>query len=119
MELYTIGHSNHSLEKFIKLLNDNEIMILVDVRSAPYSSYNPQFNKDTLEFELPRHNLHYSFAGKYLGGRPTDPSCYKSGSLPSEGADYLQEVNYIEVMKRPWFIQAIQCSDAPRCLHYD
>lgn len=107
MRLFTIGHSNHSIEKFLSLLDENGIMILVDVRSAPYSRYNPQFNKEELESALDRHNIQYYYAGKTLGGRPTDPSCYKSGVLPGEGTDYLHEVNYPEVMKRPWFLKGI------------
>ena len=54
MKLFTIGHSNHNIEKFIRLLEDNGIMLLVDVRTAPYSRYNPQFNKEHLENLLPQ-----------------------------------------------------------------
>jgi len=108
MKLLTIGHSNHSLEEFIRLLDENGVMILVDVRSSPYSRYNPQFNKESLEVELPRCNIQYVYAGKYLGGRPADPSLYKSQNLPEEGTDYLHEVDYPAVMGRPWFIKGIQ-----------
>ena len=108
MKLFTIGHSNHSLESFLRLLEENGVMTLVDVRSMPYSRYNPQFNKENLESALPQHDIQYAFAGKYLGGRPTDPSCYKSRQLPAEGADYLHEVDYAEVMKREWFIKGIE-----------
>jgi len=108
MQILTIGHSNHGLEKFIRLLEDNGVMTLVDVRSAPFSRYNPHFNKESLERELPRHDIQYAFAGKFLGGRPTDPTCYKNRQLPAEGADYLHEVDYPEVMKRKWFIDGIQ-----------
>ncbi|MDP2981857.1 MAG: DUF488 domain-containing protein [Candidatus Latescibacter sp.] len=107
MKLFTIGHSNHSIEKFIQLLEDNYIMTLVDVRSAPFSRYNPQFNKENLENILSGKSIEYAYAGKYLGGRPSDPACYKSHVLPPEGTDYLYEVDYPEVMKRPWFIQGI------------
>ena len=108
MRLYTIGHSNHSLEKLIRLLEDNGVMTVVDVRSAPYSRYNSQFNKDNLDSVLSQRGIHYAFAGQYLGGRPSDPSCYKSRTLPGEGADYLHEVDYPEVMKREWFIKGIE-----------
>jgi uncharacterized protein (DUF488 family) len=107
VRLFTIGHSNHSLDKFIRLLEDNGIMTLVDVRTAPYSRYNPQFNKENLESVLPQREIQYAWAGKYLGGRPSDPTCYKSRALPAEGADYLHEVDYPEVMKREWFVQGI------------
>ncbi len=108
MKLLTIGHSNHSLEKFIALLEDNGVMLLVDVRTAPYSRYNPQFNKENLEAVLPQREIQYAHAGKYLGGRPSDPLCYKSRALPAEGTDYLHEVDYPEVMKRSWFIKGIE-----------
>ena len=108
IKLYTIGHSNQSLDRFIHLLEDNGIMTLVDVRSAPYSRYNPHFNKENLESALREHDIQYAYAGKFLGGRPTDPTCYKSRTLPAEGADYLHEVDYPEVMKREWFIKGIE-----------
>jgi uncharacterized protein (DUF488 family) len=107
MKLYTIGHGSHSLEKFTQLLKDNGITLLVDVRSAPYSRYHPQFNKNNLEAYFPRNAIEYAFAGQALGGRPSDPGCYKGHGLPEEGADYLHEVNYPEVMKRPWFVEGI------------
>ena len=108
MKLLTVGHSNHSLEKFVRLLDENGGMTLVDVRTAPASRYSPQFNKGSLEQTLPGYNLQYVFAGQYLGGRPSDPTCYKSRTLPAEGADYLHEVDYPEVMKRAWFRKAIE-----------
>ena len=108
MKLLTIGHSNHSLDKFIQLLENNGVMTLVDVRTAPASRYNTQFNKGSLEQTLPQRDIQYVFAGKYLGGRPFDPKCYKSRTLPAEGVDYLHEVDYPEVMKREWFVKGIE-----------
>jgi uncharacterized protein (DUF488 family) len=108
MKLFTIGHGAHPLDKFIRLLEDNGVMTLVDVRTAPYSRYHPHFNKENLERALPERDIQYAFAGKFLGGRPTDPACYKSRALPGEGADYLHEVDYPEVMKRKWFQDGIR-----------
>jgi len=108
MALFTIGHSNQTIEKLIHLLEENGVMLLVDVRSAPYSRYNPQFNKENLERILPEHWMEYAYAGKYLGGRPPDPGCYKKKILPQEDIDYLHEVDYPEVMKRTWFHKAIE-----------
>lgn len=107
MDLYTIGHGNHSFERFVQLLDENGIAILVDVRSAPYSRYNPQFNKEDLQHRLQEYWIEYAYAGKFLGGRPTDPSLYKNRVLPPGDVDYLHEVNYSEVMKRSWFQKAI------------
>jgi len=82
-------------------------MTLVDVRTAPASRYNPQFNKEMLAASLDVKYIQYVFAGKFLGGRPSDPSCYKSRTLPADGTDYLHEVDYPEVMKKEWFVKGI------------
>ena len=67
--IYTIGHSNHSLEHFLSLLRQHEIEVLCDVRSTPASRYTPQFNSGTLEHVLPDHGIAYEFLGKQLGAR--------------------------------------------------
>src|SRR5713226_8963474 len=107
MRLLTIGHSNHSLDKLVQLLEAAGVATLVDVRTSPASRFNPQFNQSNLEQQLPRRLITYFFAGQYLGGRPPDPTCYKSRQLPPEGADYLHEVDYPEVMRREWFVKSI------------
>lgn len=47
--LYTIGHSTHTTEKFIELLIMHSINTVCDVRSSPYSKFNPQFNSELLK----------------------------------------------------------------------
>ncbi len=106
--LYTIGHSNHEITKFLTLLNEHNIQQLVDVRSSPYSKFNLHFNREILESKLKQQSIDYFFAGSHLGGRPKDPSCYKQHVLPKEGTDYLHEVNYPEVMKKTFFLQGIR-----------
>jgi len=48
LAIFTIGHSNHTPEKFFELLSIHNINALADVRSAPYSRYLPHFNKQAL-----------------------------------------------------------------------
>ena len=72
----TVGHSNHSLEAFVALLLQHGVTALADVRSAPYSRFNPQFNRKTLDASLEAVGIRYVFMGRALGGRPDDPSCY-------------------------------------------
>lgn len=67
--VYSIGHSNVSLEAFIDRLKYLSISYLVDVRSIPLSSYVPYFNKDTLEEALKKQGIIYVFLGDYLGGK--------------------------------------------------
>ena len=108
MKLFTIGHSKHEFSRFVDLLKENGISLLIDVRTSPYSRYNPQYNKENIEVLLKPHNIHYLHAGKKLGGRPPDPECYKSKKIPGEGVDYLHEVEYPEVMKRQWFKKGVK-----------
>lgn len=79
--IYTIGHSNHTLERFIALLKQHDINALGDVRSEPYSRVNPQFNRDTLKAALWKNGITYIFFGKELGARSEYPSCYVQGKV--------------------------------------
>ena len=80
-ELFTIGHSTHTSERFVDLLRMHEITAVCDVRSDPYSKFNPQFNHETLQTELKRHGIAYVFLGKELGPRSNDPDCYVKGKV--------------------------------------
>jgi len=79
--IYTIGHSIHTAERFIELLKLNEIRAVCDVRSSPYSSYNPQFNRETIQSELKKQRMAYVYLGKELGPRSDDPGCYENGRV--------------------------------------
>jgi uncharacterized protein (DUF488 family) len=82
--VYTVGHSTHSIEKFIALLERHGITALCDVRSSPYSRLNPQFNREPLRNVLRDHGVAYVFLGKELGARTSDPSCYVEGKVQYE-----------------------------------
>lgn len=79
--LYTIGHSTHPAERLIELLKQHGITAVADVRSAPYSRTNPQFNRETLKETLKRSGIAYVFLGEELGARTDDPSCYEQGKV--------------------------------------
>lgn len=70
--IYTIGHSNGSLEEFYELLRLSDINCIIDVRSVPASSYSPQFNKEPLSVFLKAHNVLYLHFGEEFGARRTD-----------------------------------------------
>lgn len=74
--LYTIGHTNHTQEFFLELLNAYHIDYLVDVRSIPFSKYTAQFNKEDISKFLEKNNIHYVHMGSYFGARQEDPSLY-------------------------------------------
>jgi uncharacterized protein (DUF488 family) len=51
--IWTIGHSTHSLEGFIEMLDSFQIELLVDIRNFPGSRRYPHFNKEALSVYLP------------------------------------------------------------------
>ena len=79
--LYTIGHSNRSLDEFLNLLSQNHVTVVCDVRSKPFSAKFPHFNQNTLMQELKRKGLSYVYLGKELGGRPSDSDYYENGRV--------------------------------------
>lgn len=79
--LFTIGHSTHSLKRFISLLKQQGVTALCDVRSTPYSRFNTQFNREGLKNELKAVGIAYVFLGKELGARSDDPCCYEHGKV--------------------------------------
>jgi uncharacterized protein (DUF488 family) len=81
MDLYTIGHSNHPLPRFLKLLRQHGIELLVDVRSVPRSRRFPQFNREALEKSLAKAGIEYEFLGRELGARADDPLLYENGRV--------------------------------------
>lgn len=79
--LFTIGHSTHSAEVFLALLRRHDVEAVADVRSSPFSRFNPQFNQDPLEQFLKANGIRYVFLGKELGARSDDRSCYDHGRV--------------------------------------
>ena len=63
----TIGHSTHTLEEFVRLLQAHGATWVVDVRPVPRSRHNPQFNKASLPRSLEKAGLGYVHAPG-LGG---------------------------------------------------
>ena len=80
-KLYTIGHSNHDLERFLHLLKMHAITAVADVRSSPYSKFNPQFNREVLQTVLKEDRIAYVFLGAELGPRSENPACYLNGKV--------------------------------------
>jgi uncharacterized protein (DUF488 family) len=77
--ILTIGHSRHTLDRFIALLQGAGANSVADVRSAPVSRFSPHFNKKALAASLAAHDIGYMFLGKELGGRPDSAALYTEG----------------------------------------
>lgn len=96
--IYTIGHGNRKKEDFLEALRSFSIQYLIDVRSQPYSKFNPQFNQNDLKYFLEQNGITYVFMGESIGGRPSDPSCYDSDG----------KVDYEKVKTKDFFKKGIE-----------
>ncbi len=99
MDIYTIGHSNHTQEEFLDLLAKAKIEVLVDVRSNPNSRWAPFASRDILEDILRAVQIRYIYFGDILGGQPSDSGCYD----PQSG-----KVNYQKVQEKEYFKSGIK-----------
>lgn len=82
--VFTTGHSNLELAKFVALLKQHAIQAVADVRSSPYSQYNPQFNREPLLRVLQEQGISYVFLGEELGARRSERECYLNGRADYE-----------------------------------
>ena len=96
--VFTVGHSNGSLDHLMSLLRNSSIRTIIDIRSDPHSGFVPQFNRQTLEALLPRQRISYRFLGDTLGGHPEDAALYLEDG----------RVNFALVEKDPAFQRAIE-----------
>jgi len=81
VELYTIGHSNHEAEKLVDYLKTFHISLVCDVRSQPYSKFNPQYNREPFQKSLEAAGIKYKFFGKELGPRKSDADLFVDGRI--------------------------------------
>jgi uncharacterized protein (DUF488 family) len=75
----TIGHSAHSPERFVALLQGAGATAVADVRSMPWSRRHPQFGRERLSETLRGAGIAYVFLGEELGGRPRSREFYRDG----------------------------------------
>ncbi len=94
--VFTIGHSNLDRARFVALLQQHAIQVVADVRSSPYSQYNPQFNREPLRHGLREQGISYVFLGEELGARRSEPECYVNG-----------RADYSLVARMPAFIRGL------------
>jgi uncharacterized protein (DUF488 family) len=63
--VFTIGHSNRTIEEFIEMIEVHGIRLVADVRTVPRSRHNPQYNREVMAPALLRLGIDY----KHLPGR--------------------------------------------------
>jgi uncharacterized protein (DUF488 family) len=91
-DLFSIGHSNIPVERFITMLRGTGVSAIADVRSTPASRRFPWFSAKTLAARLAQEGIAYTAYGDALGGRPRDPALYRDGIA-----------DYVAMARRPEF----------------
>jgi uncharacterized protein (DUF488 family) len=81
LPVYTVGYGSRTFDDLLEVLEARAIACLVDIRSAPYSRFRPEFSKAALEAALRERGIRYVFLGDHLGGRPDSPDCYVDGRV--------------------------------------
>jgi uncharacterized protein (DUF488 family) len=96
--VYTIGHSTHSLDTFIALLQGVGVEAIADVRSTPFSRRLPHFNQGALRQALSGKGIAYVPLGRELGGRGN----------PHSVRDAHGRISYRSIADSPEFEQGLQ-----------
>jgi len=99
LTIYTVGHSSHTAEHFLALLAQHGVQALVDTRSAPYSRYSPQFDRETLKDLAAGGGIKYLWLGDVVGGRPREESCYDAEGRVLYGR-VAQQAEFREAIER-------------------
>jgi len=90
LEVWTVGHSNHSGADFIRLLQAHGIECVADVRRFPGSRRHPQFGADPLAQSLREHGIEYAWlqelGGRRRGGQDDAGSAWRNASFRAYAA---------------------------------
>jgi uncharacterized protein (DUF488 family) len=112
--ILTIGHSTHPLDTFIGMLRQHKVTAIADVRSVPYSQFQPQYNREPLKKALKTEGIDYVFLGEELGARSKDPNCYVNGKVQyralAKTALFRRGLERLHSGRRQWRI-ALMCSE--------
>jgi uncharacterized protein (DUF488 family) len=124
----TIGHSTRTVEEFSRLLLENAVSGIVDVRTIPRSKHVPQFNRETLLVQLNSFGISYiHMAG--LGGlrhplQDSPNNGWQNASFRGF-ADYMQSKEFDESLRELIGLSergriALMCAEALpwRCHRY-
>ena len=82
--VYTIGYAGLNIDRFLDILKENKISLLIDVRSLPKSKYFKDFNDNNLSKLLPKIGVKYENWRKEFGARQDNFDFYTNGILDYE-----------------------------------
>lgn len=94
LELFTIGHSTHPLDRFLALLAQHHIELVADIRRFPGSRKFPHFNRDSLASSLSEAGVGYQWL-EMLGGRRQKISSASSSNLGLRNESFRNYADYM------------------------
>jgi uncharacterized protein (DUF488 family) len=106
--VFTVGHSNKTADALVSLLSAASIDLLVDVRTSPYSRYNPQFGRENIARDLTAAGIEYSWRGKNLGGL-------------GKNVNFAENLDDLVALATDGRRLAVMCSEGPwqKCHRYE
>jgi uncharacterized protein (DUF488 family) len=119
-QIFTIGHSTHSIDEFVKRLKAHGVELVIDVRRFPGSRRYPQFNKDSFAESMESEGIGYVHL-ESLGGRRKARPDSRNTAWRNESfrgyADYMETEEFARAAKELTElarekIAAIMCSES-------
>lgn len=115
-EIFTLGHSNHTIDYFLELLQSQHIDCLIDVRSMPASRYNPQFNQEPLKNFLSINGITYmhfkhEFGARHEEEEVLDQNRQVSFELFRKTFNFQQGIERVDIGVSKGFRIALMCSE--------
>lgn len=114
-EIYTIGYSVFSTDKFIEVLKNYGINCVVDVRSIPLSTYYKDFDKANISKLLKVNGIIYRHYAKEFGARQTDERFFTDNVLDFEkfaaSPQFLDGVKRLEAGMKLGYKFALMCAE--------
>jgi len=115
--IFTVGHSNHTIDYFTDLIEAFKINCIIDVRSVAASNYNPQYNEEPLSNALKAKEIEYLHFADEFGARHTDPDLLdESGQVNFERVrktkDFKRGVERLWQGVKKGYNMALMCSES-------
>jgi uncharacterized protein (DUF488 family) len=118
--MFTIGHSTLPKEIFVRILKENGVRWLVDIRTVPKSRHNPQFAQENLAKSLQEAGIHYRWQRSLGGLRHPRKDSINTGwrNAGFRGyADYMQTPEFAAAVdellaQSPHEETAVMCAEA-------
>ncbi len=113
--LFTLGYGNRSPVQLFDLVKARECNYLADVRSAPYSSYHKEFNRENLERMCREYGLKYLYLGDQLGGKPNTDDLDEQGhanyKVMAQKPSFIEGIDRLEIAQKKGVSVALMCAE--------